>query len=67
MDQFHSILAAISQADDCQLSEMVQAIIRRYGNLHPQEEILFLSLPRESPEERQRILTALPQMCRGGK
>lgn len=53
----YSTLSEIEKADDCFLSKLIQAIIQRYGILHPEEEIIFLSLPRNKPEERKEVLS----------
>lgn len=39
-----------------ELSQIVFSVMRRYRELYPQEEIVFLSLPKDDPAERCRIL-----------
>ena len=50
-------MKAIANADHAMLSEIVQAVIKRYAILHPDWEILFLSLPKHDRKERERILS----------
>ena len=52
------IITLISQAGDEDLCEIVKDIIRRYTELFPGWEVTFLSLPRNDPAERQRLLDA---------
>jgi hypothetical protein len=51
------LIKEISKADHAMLSEIVQAVIKRYGILHTDWEILFLSLPKYDCKERERILS----------
>ena len=50
------VQASILQADDIELSEIIQSVIRRYGVLHPDWEVMFLSLPRDDPHARHRCV-----------
>ena len=56
MDQ---LVQRITEADDIALSEIVQAVIKRYGMLHSDWEIMFLSLPKDDRQERNRILRSV--------
>lgn len=58
------ILHKIEQASDAQITEIIQAVIRRYGRVYPNDEICFLSLPRDDPQERRRILDAAVELLR---
>lgn len=50
------LLTQIEQADDIGISRIIQAVIRRYGRVYPDHEVVFLSLPINDPEERQLVL-----------
>ena len=50
------IRKAIEEADDLELSEIMQAIIRRENHIFPENETFFLSLPKNDREERRRVL-----------
>lgn len=50
------LLEQIEQADDIGISRIIQAVIRRYGRVYPEHEVVFLSLPTSVPEERQTVL-----------
>lgn len=53
------ILRRIGGMNDAELSQVVLSVMGRYQKLFPQEEIIFLSLPKDDPDERQRILEAV--------
>jgi hypothetical protein len=59
MDQ---LIRKITEADDIALSVIVQAVIKRYGALHSDWEIMFLSLPKYDVEERNRILRSVSEI-----
>ena len=50
------LLDMIEQADDCTMTRIIQKVIGRYGKVFPDQEVVFISLPTEAGEERQRIL-----------
>ena len=50
------IVEEIERADDHTITRIIQAVIRRYGAVYPDQEIVFLSLPLGVPEERRMIL-----------
>ena len=50
------IMEEIERADDHAITRIIQAVIRRYGAVYPDQEIVFLSLPLGAPEERRMIL-----------
>ena len=50
------LLQRISQANDAQINDIIQAVVKRRKALHPQEELLVLSLPCSNPQERERAL-----------
>lgn len=53
------IRKAIEEADDLELSEIMQAIIRRENHIFPENETFFLSLPKNDREERRRVLDGM--------
>ena len=61
------ILSYISKADDTEISEIIQAIIHRFDTLHPDDEIFFLSLPRNDLQVRQDTLDTLIRLLQESK
>ena len=59
---FNEILKFIDQADTNQLSEIIPAIVKRYGQNRPDWEVNFLSLPKNDPVRRQQILQIILQL-----
>lgn len=53
---FSSILKAIEQANDLEINDILDTVIRRYRQVYPDWDIVFLSLPTSNLEERRRIL-----------
>lgn len=49
------VLTKIAQANDLEISEIIQAVIRRYSRVFPDWEVVFLSLPLQ-PDERKKLL-----------
>ena len=49
----------ISCSDDTELDKMLSAIERQYRCLFPEEEVVFLSMPQNDPQERKRIMNAV--------
>ena len=49
-------LTRINTATDRELTEIVLAILARYDALFPEEEVLFLSLPKYDKSEREATL-----------
>ena len=48
------ILHRIEQSDDAEISQIIDAVIRRYRICYPDWEILFLSIPTADTEKRKR-------------
>ena len=61
------IMERIKRADDAQISQVIMAVIDRYAAVHPDWEIVFLSLPKDDPEERERCIHAAAAMLRQEK
>ena len=58
----NQILKFIDQADTNQLSEIIQAIVKRYGQISPDWEVNFLSFHKNDPLRRQQILQSNLQL-----
>jgi len=56
------LLSAIEQADGNIIDEIIDALRHRYHTIYPDEEIVFLSLPRYDSQERKRILELILKM-----
>lgn len=52
------LLGKIERANDFEISQMIRTIIQRYSKVYPDQEIIFLSLPVNDPEERNRTLAS---------
>lgn len=52
---FDDILQKIEHANDLEINEVIQAVIRRYKSIYPDWEVIFLSLPLQS-EKRALLL-----------
>ena len=61
-ESLEHILSFIHQADDAQISEIIQALILRYGQIHPDWDVSFLSLPKNDPIQRQQMLRSILQL-----
>ena len=61
------VLKIIRLAEDTELSKITLEIIARYSILHPDWEIVFLSLPKNDPGERERCIRAAAAMLRQEK
>lgn len=57
--EFAKLLEAIDGAGERELSAIVLRLLKRYTDLFPEEEILFLSLPLRDQKERRRIMDEL--------
>ena len=49
----------IASADSAELNEIALAVMHRYNDLFSEDEVVFLSLPKHDPKERQRIIHAI--------
>lgn len=54
--EIDELLDGIEKASDMDMSEIIKALIRRNNRVHPEQETIFLSLPRNDREERERLL-----------
>ena len=53
------LLRRISRGDDCLISLVSQALIHRFGVLHPEYDLVVMALPKHNPREREAILEYL--------
>ena len=51
--------SVIEQADEVLLNDILQAIIKRYSILFPDWEVSVFSLPKNNPEERDRLVDTI--------
>ena len=51
------IIKAIEQADDLLIGDVINAVIRRYAQVFPEWEVMFLSLHKE-PKARAKDIKA---------
>lgn len=49
------ILSAVEAADNRDMWEIINAVIRRYGRVFPDEAVIFLSLPLEPAKRRAEL------------
>ena len=52
---------------DREITQAACAVMKRYGELFPEEEIVFLSMPKHDPAERRRILERVLELEKGNK
>lgn len=62
--ELYEVLRRIEESDDLEISEIIRAVIQRYHVCFPDWEIIFLSLPRNDPQERERGLEELLSLAR---
>ena len=56
------VLTYICQTDADQLSEIIQAIVQRYGQINPNWEVSFLSFPKNDPMQRDQMLRSILEL-----
>lgn len=57
----------IMHLSDQQIGQAAFAVMKRYGELFPEEEIVFLSMPKNDPAERRRILERVLELEKENK
>ena len=62
MAEQKEILAQIASAEAQELSKIVQAVLARYDVLFPEEEVIFLSLPKYDQAERSATLHRVEEL-----
>lgn len=58
------LIRQIKQAPVEEIGDILQAAMERYRVLFPEEEILYLSLPKNNPQERQRLLQTIQPLLK---
>ena len=53
------LFKALRKASSEDLGEIIQYILRRYSAQYPDDDFIFLTLPKNDPVERNRTLDAL--------
>ena len=56
MAEQKEMLSQIASAETQELSKIVQAVLARYDAPFPEEEVIFLSLPKYDQAERSAVL-----------
>ncbi len=44
------------------VSEVLLAVLKGWGRINPEDELIWLSLPRADPEQRRQILKRMIEM-----
>lgn len=59
------LVSRIQNADDVEISAIIEAVVERYSFVYPDWEVMVCSLPKNDPNERklyaQRIIAYLNQ------
>ena len=50
------LLRFVSGSDTTELSQLMDCINQRYRDLYPNWEVIYLALPQNNKDERQRLL-----------
>lgn len=58
------LIRQIKQAPVEEIGDILQAVMERYRALFPEEEILYLSLPKNDPQERQHLLQTIQPLLK---
>lgn len=62
--ELEDVLTKIGQLEEGEIGEAAQAVIRRYGKLFPDWEVIYFALPRGNAEQRRKNLQALTEFLR---
>ena len=54
--ELNDVLHWIESMNSAEMDEILSAIISRYSLLYPENELIYLFLPRNAMEERKQIL-----------
>ena len=61
--ELHMVRERIEVASASELPLIVKELARRYEVLYPDEEVIFLTLPKENKAERTRIMKSELQLA----
>ena len=64
MNHNKELIGQIAQAPVEEIGDILQAAMERYRSLFPEEEILYLALPKNDPRERQRLLQTIQPLLK---
>lgn len=67
MDDINAILSGIPQADDQQINRILDSVRQWYRDTYPDQEVIFLSLPKNDPIRRRAILEWAMALCELGQ
>ena len=57
---FQNLLSQLDTADDSQLDQLMFSLVRRHKQLHPDWELLFMSLPADPCLRKEELDKMLP-------
>ena len=60
----YALIGRIAGADDDEISQIIQEVIRRYGQVYPDWEVAFVALPKD-PQKRAERAAALLEFIQG--
>lgn len=60
----NDLVEEITQADECEIEELLKAVLQRYAVLFPEWEVITISLDKNSDRDEQldRIINMLQKM-----
>ena len=59
---FDSLLDKIETASDLEISQIIQAVIKRYHHVYPGWDVSFLALPKDPGERKTHLQAAIRQL-----
>ena len=65
--EFEMLLNRIENASDYEIGDIMQAVIRRYKNLFPGWQIIFLSVPSNDEKERVESIEQMLEFLKDHK
>ena len=63
---FNDVLARIEQADDFEISEIIDAVVRRYSVCFPDWEVVFLSFHKDPLLKKAELEASFDFLMRKG-
>lgn len=66
-NELGQMMDMIQYADDHQISQIVRAVIRRFSVIRPDEEVMFLTLPKNDVEECERVIMSVLNLLKSGE
>ena len=65
--EFEKTLKMIESASDEQIADICRAVIKRYKNLFPGWQVVFLSVPTSNDKERMESIEQMLEFLKGHK